>query len=190
MTELVMLEAALFQLRAAVDQISDDFFSSQLRLAVNVLAGAIAAASESTSAAKVNDVEFALNDVSGLMNELGASDADLLAPALAMMQEDIDRLKQETALAPAVITAIRALQVKLKTRRAAIERETFRDPSTPAQPLPHPPEELKNDALPLREQLVTSGFETPALDALIADPASLRFATISEINDELDVIAG
>lgn len=190
MTELVMLEAALFQLRGAIDQIDDDFFASQLRLAVNVLGGAIADAGESVSAAKVSAIEFALNDMSGLANELAASDAALLAPSLAMMQDDIDRLKQETALAPEVVTAIRALQAKLKARRTAIERETYRDPATPAQALPHPPEELRAEAQPLRETLAAAGFETPALDALIADPAWLRFATIGEINDELDVIAG
>src|SRR5205085_9858972 len=120
-----------------------------------------------------SDIEFALNDLSGLTNELAASDAELLAPGLAMMQEDVDRLKVETALAPAVVTAIRALQVKLKARRAAIERETYRDPSTPAQPLPHPPEELKNEALPLRDQLAKSGLETPALAPPTATPAPL-----------------
>ena len=38
------------------------------------------------------------------------------------------------------------------------------------------------------EQLAASGFATPALDGLIDDPSSLRFHTIGEIVDELDVI--
>ena len=86
--------------------------------------------------------------------------------------------------------SIGALVTKLKTRRAAIERETFRDPSAPAQPLPHPAEELRADALSLRDHLAGAGFPTPALDALIADPASLRFHSINELIDELDVIVG
>lgn len=185
-----MIEAALFQLRGAIDQIEDEFLTSQLRLAVNVLAGSIAGAAESISAAKVNEIEFAFNDLNGLTGELSAADAELLAPGLAMMQEDLARLKQETALSPAVINAIRALQAKMKTRRAAIERETYRDPSSPTSPLPHPPEELRDDAIPLREQLASAGFATPALDALIENPASLRFQSMGEIIDDLDVIAG
>jgi len=190
MTDLVMLEASLFHLRAAVDQIEDDFLVSQLRLAVNVLAGSIAGAAEHVTAAKVNEIEFALNDLHGLTGELSAADADRIAPSIAMMQEDLARLKEETALAPAVINAIRALQAKLKARRAAIERETYRDPSAAAQPLPHPPEELAADATMLREELVKAGFDTPSLDALIDDPSSLRFQSMGEIIDDLDVIAG
>ena len=87
-------------------------------------------------------------------------------------------------------TAIRALQAKLKARRAAIERETYRDPSMASQPLPHPPEELAAEATTLREELVNAGFETPSLDTLIDNPSSLRFQSMGEIIDDLDVIAG
>ena len=62
------------------------------------------------------------------------------------------------------------------------------DPS--GETLPHPPESLREEALPLREQLAAAGFATPALDGLIDDPESLRFHSINEIVDELDVIAG
>ena len=190
MTGLVMLEAALFQLRTAVASLEDDFYATQIKLAVNVLAGAIARAGQPLTAAGVSEVEFALNDLTGLAGELAGPDAVGLEPAISMLREDLARLKAETALPPAVVQAIGALQARLRARRAAIERETFRDPTTPAQPLPHPPEELRAEALPLREQLVRAGFATPSLDILINEPAALRFHTINEIIDELDVIAG
>ncbi len=183
-----MLEAALFQLRTAVAALEDDFYASQIKLAVNVLAGAIRNAGEPLSAASVNEIDFALNDLAGLAGELSAPQAATIDPILIMLVEDVARLKQETALSPQIVQAIAALQIKLKERRAAIERETYRDPSAPAQPLPHPPEMLRAEAEPLRAQLAGAGFATPALDALLSDPSSLRFHTLGEIVDELDVI--
>ena len=99
------------------------------------------------------------------------------------------RLKEATSLDASVVARIRALQAKLRARRAAIERQTFREGGDDA-PLPHPPEELREEALPLRDALAASGFATPALDGLIDDPSALRFHSINEIVDELDVIAG
>jgi hypothetical protein len=190
MTDVVMLEAALFQIRAATATLEDDFYATQIHLAVNVLAGAISAAGESLTAATVGAIEFALNDLAGLSGELSGADAENLEPPIAMLREDLQTLKAETSLPAAVVEAMAAMKAKLKVRRAAIERETFRDPSVPAQPLPHPPEELQTDAKALREPLGGAGYFTPALDALIADPSSLRFHSINEIIDELDVIAG
>jgi hypothetical protein len=48
---------------------------------------------------------------------------------------------------------------------------------------------LRDDAVPIARQLVAAGFTTPSLDTLIADPGELRFHTINEIVDELDVVA-
>jgi hypothetical protein len=188
MTDLVMLEAAVFQLRTIVASLEDEFYAAQIKLAVNVLAGAVEKASEPLSAAGVSEIEFALNDLAGLVGELSGPDAAALEPSVIMLVEDVASLKQATSLPPAVIQAIEVLRAKLQARRAAIERETFRDPAAPAQPLPHPPEELCAEAELLRDQLVGAGFITPALDALVADPASLRFHSINEILDELDVI--
>jgi len=190
MTDIAMLQAALFQLRGAIDAIEDPFLRSQIRLSTDVLANAVAAASNGVNAASVNDIEFALNDVAGAVGELTAADAEKLQPIVEMLQRDVAALKELTALSPAVITAIRALQGKLKTRRGAIERQTYVENPSEGAPLPHPPEELRGDALPLRESLNASGFTTPALDGLIDDPTTLRFHSVNEIIDELDVIAG
>jgi hypothetical protein len=189
MTETAMMQAALFQLRGAIDGIEDPFLRSQIRLGTDVLSNAVANASNGVNAAAVNEIEFALNDVTGAVGELTASDAAALLPIVEMLQRDVVALKELTALAPDVLSAIRALQAKLKIRRSAIERQTFVE-NTAAASLPHPPEELRTDALPLRDSLAQAGFTTPALDALISDPASLRFHSINEIIDELDVIAG
>ena len=181
MSDVVMLEAALFQLRNGAEGLS------QLDLFFSVLANAVAGARDGINAARVNDIEFALNDLAAAIDELPAADYERLAEPLAMMHEDVARLKQETSLPRDVVDRIRALQAKLRTRAAAIERQTYRET---AEPLPHPPEELRAEAVPLRDALAAAGFATPALDTLIDDPSSLRFHSIGEIGDELDVIPG
>jgi len=178
-----MMQAALFQLRAAVASIEDPFTRSQLQLAVNVLGNAVdAAAANGVNAASVNEIDFALNDVAA-----SVADVPEIESIVTMLQKDVAVLKQQTALPADVITAIRALQSKLRARKNAIERQTFVEDATSA-PLPHPPEELRADAMPIRDRLTQAGFATPGLDSLIADPSSLRFHSINELVDELDVI--
>jgi hypothetical protein len=184
---LTLIEAALFQLKAAAAEV-DPMNASQVQLTVNMLANAIESARAGVSPATVNDVEFALSDLAAIVPELSAADADRIEPIVKLLQEDVERLKQATALPPTVTTAIRALQTKLKARRAAIERQTYRPEGSPTEELPHPPQDLQKEAVPLRQQLASAGFSTPALDGLIADPESLRFHSITEILNELDVI--
>lgn len=180
----MLLEAALFQLKAAAASVN------AMQLTISLLENAVAAAAASLTAATVNDIEFALNDVAAGLADLSAADADRIAPIVTLLQEDLERLKEAASLSPAVIANIRAFQAKLKTRGAAIERQTYRPEGSPEQPLPHPPEELQREAVPLRQQLAAAGFGTPELDAFIADPSALRFHSINEIVNELDVIAG
>ncbi|HSY49769.1 MAG TPA: hypothetical protein VLC46_13230 [Thermoanaerobaculia bacterium] len=187
MTDVVMLEAALFQLRAAASDV-DPSSAPQLGLCLNVLASAIAAGQGGVNAAIVSDIEFALNDLSAAIDELGQADADRLTPLMEALREDLAGLKSATALDPALIAQIRGFQAKLRERMKAIERQTYVEGGS--APLPHPPAELREEALPLARQLLASGFQTPALDSLIADPESLRFHSIRELIDELDVIAG
>ena len=72
MTDVVMLEAALFQLKTAIDSVTDEMVAPQLRLSMSVLSNAVEAAGQSPSPAAVNDVEFALNDVAAMVGELSA----------------------------------------------------------------------------------------------------------------------
>jgi len=188
MTDVVMLEAALFQLRAASGEV-DPSAAPQLALCVNVLANAITAGREGVNASVVSDIEFAMNDVSAAIDELPQADVGRLAPLLAILRNDLESLKAATSLDPAVIEQIRAFQSKLRERMKAIERQTYVEGGADA-PLPHPPESLRDEAIPLGRQLLAAGFATPALKALIAEPESLRFHSIRELIDELDVIAG
>jgi len=190
MTDTVMLEASLFELKKAAAAVDDPMFKSQLQLTLSVLSNAVAAASESLTSATVNDVEFALNDVAGTAGELNAADAEAMNAALDAMKADVAALKEATALPPDVVAAAEALRSKLKVRKSAIERQTYRAEGAAEEPLPHPPEELKKEAMVLRERLAAAGFSTPELDKLIDDPSSLRFATIGHIVDELEVILG
>jgi hypothetical protein len=187
--ELVLIEAALFQLKSAAASV-DPMSASQMQLTISVLSSAVDAAGHGVSAAVVNDIEFALNDVAGMIGELNAADAERIAPIVTLLQDDVARLKESTSLPPAVVNGVRAFQTKLKIRRAAIERSTYRPEGTPEEPLPHPPQDLQKEAVPLRQQLAAAGFTTPALDGLIAEPSSLRFHSINEILNELDVIVG
>lgn len=187
MTDVVMLEAVLFQLRAAASSI-DPGSAPQLGLCISVLGNAVAAGRDSVNAAVVNDIEFALNDVAAAIDELSQDDANVLQPFLTTLRQDLESLKTAAALDPALIAAIRAFQSKLRERMKAIERQTFVESGS--VPLPHPPEALREEAIPIARQLAAAGFATPALDTLIAEPELLRFHSIRELSDELDVIAG
>lgn len=181
-----MMEAALFQLRAALE---DDPQLLPIRLSADVLSNAIAGAkANGVNAARVNDIEFALNDLVAAVDDAGAPDA--VCTAVAMLQNDAARLHAATALPKQLIDAIRDLQSKLRARAKAMERSQFRAEGVAAEPLPHPPDELREAAIPLARQLAAAGFDTPALDSLVADPDALRYHTLNEIVDELDVIAG
>jgi hypothetical protein len=186
MSELLMMEAALFQLRTAI---GEDPTLLPIRISADVLTNAVQAAkTHGLNAARVNDIEFALNDLVAAIDDAGAPDP--VYTAVALLQNDTAALRSATALPKEILTTIRDLQVKLKARAKAMERAQFRAEGTEPGPLPHPPEELRAQAIPLARQLAAAGFETPSLDVLIADPDELRYHTLNEIVDELDVIAG
>src|SRR5947209_8110347 len=107
MTDLVMAEASLFHLRTALASLEDEMLLPQLELTTSVLANAVAAARESLNAARVSDIEFALNDVAGVVDSLSAADAALLEPIVAMLRDDVDGLKGATALPEGLVGAMR-----------------------------------------------------------------------------------
>ena len=63
MPEMVMVEAACFQLKNAIAGITDDSYATPLRIAMNVLAANVAAAKDLVNPSRVTDIEFALNDL-------------------------------------------------------------------------------------------------------------------------------
>lgn len=187
MSELVMMEAALFQLRASLAD--GDAESLAMRISADVLGNAIAAAkSEGVNAARVNDIEFALADLVSAVDEAGAPDA--ICSAIALLQNDTAALRRVTALPAETIAAIRELQKRLRERAKAQERSQYRIEGTEAPALPHSREELSVLAVPLARQLTAAGFVTPVLEQLIAERDELRFHTLNELVDELDAIAG
>ncbi|HEX3579305.1 MAG TPA: hypothetical protein VHY33_12140 [Thermoanaerobaculia bacterium] len=183
---MTMLEAALVELRATASDI-DAEVAPQLGLSINILANAIASGRDGVNASIASDIEFAFNDLSAAVDELPQSDADRLAPLMARLRREIDALTAATALDPAVMAQIGAFQSKLRERMKAIERQTFVEE---AISLPHPPEALREEAIPIARQLLAAGFATPALNLLISDPASTRLHSLRDIADELGVIVG
>src|SRR3977135_3212297 len=138
-----MLEAALFQLRAASGDV-DPASAPQLELCINVLASAIAAGHDGVNAAILNDVESATNDLIAAIDELPQTDADHLVPLLAVLREDLAALKSATALDRGLIAQIHRFQSKLNERMKAIERQTYVEGGS--VPLPRPPEALREEA--------------------------------------------
>jgi hypothetical protein len=186
MSELLMMEAALFQLRAAL---GDDPMYLPIRLSADILANAVTGAKDGgVNAARVNDIEFALNDLVAAIDDTGAPDE--VYRAVALLQNDAATLRAASALPAELTKAIRALQTKLKARAKAMERGQYRAEGTDAEPLPHPPQELREEAVPIVRQLTAAGFDMPALESLLTHPEELRYHTLNEIADELDVVLG
>jgi len=181
-----MMEAALFQLRAAL---GDDPQLLPVRLSADVLANAVAAAkANGINAARVNDIEFALNDLIAAIDDGGAPDE--IFGAVALLQNDAASLRRANALPDGLVASARTLQKKLRERAKAMERSQFRAEGTEPEPLPHPPAELRSDAAPIARQLADAGFDTPSLEELVSAHDELRFHTLNEVVDELDAILG
>jgi hypothetical protein len=187
--EMAMIEAACFQLRTAIAQLQDDAYAATLRVAMSVFAANVAAAKDSLNTSRVNDIEFALNDLVAVAEDLPPDDAARLGEPLNMLRADIATLRQLTALPADLVASIQALQSKLVIRKEAIERQTFRQDLGDVT-LPNPPETLQAEGENIRRQLVAAGFATPALDVLADQPAEFRFHSINELINELEVIVG
>ena len=187
--ELVMIEAACFQLRTALAEVQGENYATPARIALNVLAGHVEAAKRNMNTSAVNDIEFALNDLIAAADELPADVAARVDNTLKMLRGAHEQLRKHTALPKDVLDAIAELQAKLRLRRDAIEKQTFRE-DVGDLTLPHPPDALKPEALPIREKLRAAGFATPALDVLIDHPSEFLFHSINELMNELEVIVG
>lgn len=182
--ELARVETMVSQLTAAAEEIGDP----GLRLATSMLSNAVGEARAMLNSASVNNITFAVNDVAGALESLSAADAAQAEPIVTALKSAVDDLTAATALPAAIIEATKAFQSKLRIRRAAIERQTYREGA--GTELPHPAEELHTDAATIRPLLAAAGFSTPSLDSFCEDRTSLRFHNIVEMIDELDVIIG
>lgn len=187
MSELLMMEAALFQLRTALDE---DPMLLPIRISADVLGNAVAAAkANGINAARVNDIEFALNDLIAAIDDAGAPDE--VYPSIALLQNDAAALRAATAIPKETVSAIRTLQAKLRERAKAMERAQYRTEDAAPEPLPYDVDQLRIEAIPLVRDLTAAGFEIPSLVSLVSDPGDdLRYHTLNEIVDELDVVTG
>ncbi len=189
MSDALMLQATAFNLRAAAAAVEDDFAGPQLRLALSVLDNAIEAAVLQLTSGAVGDIEFALGDVAGAIDQLSSEDADRFAAPMSMLRDDIARLKEATGLPADLIESMQGLLSRLTLRKKAIGRQGYVEGAT-EDDLPHPPQELRAEAIPIRDALAAAGFATEALNALIDDPASFRLHTILDIMNELEIAIG
>src|SRR5437762_2442870 len=140
MSDVAMLEAALFQLRSGAEGV-DAVYEKELQLCLIVLENAIAGARETMNAARVADVEFARMDLGAAIDGLPQADADRLNEPLQMIRDDVARLKAAMPLARELVDRIRDFRKKLRARGDAIELQRFTE--GPEAPLPHPPAELR-----------------------------------------------
>src|SRR5207237_10892808 len=134
--ELALIDAALVQLKAAAANV-DAAYASQMQLTVNMLSNAVESARQGVNPAIVNDIEFALNDLGGVVRELGAVDAERIAPILTLLEDGVARLKESTALPASLLSDIRSFQTTLKSRRPATDRPTYRRVGSAEGRLPH-----------------------------------------------------
>lgn len=189
MGDLDILRTTLGQLRDSVDRVGDAFARSGLQLAAEVLSQEAGTPGDSSmNASRANAIRFAFADVEAAAADLSGSDAALVQPLVERMRRPVENLAAAHALSGETLKAVASLQAKLKIRSKAIQRRTFEE--NPHDPLPHPPEQLAGEARLLRDQLAAAGFSTPSLDVLVEDPSSVHLHGLTEIVDELDVIAG
>ncbi|HUO84168.1 MAG TPA: hypothetical protein VM534_03550 [Thermoanaerobaculia bacterium] len=177
-------------LSPACDGMEDRFWANQLKLAGNLLIDAINDAIEAVNARKVRDIEFAHQDLTQLVAELTADDAERFSRCLDLLSSGLSELKTSVFLSPALVQEMKDLARKAVERRTAAERAAFLPPDVPHDPLPHDPASLQPRARSLRDGLQTAGFETPVLDKLADTPEEFEVRDCGALADELDAIHG
>ena len=170
MNELTTMEAALRELRAALD---DDPDLLAIRISTDVLGNAVTAAKDSgVNAARVNDLEFALNDLVSAVDDAGAPDAVLTA--VAVLQNGTAALRRTNALSAETVAAIRAsCRAGARARKRSSAASTAWKAPTRRRSRTAPAELLRAGH-PTRPTARRRGFTTPSLDEIIA----LRIAAL------------
>jgi hypothetical protein len=182
------LATALDHLHTATENL-DEVFSMQTKLALAMLRRAITVSTEVTPRT-VSDMQFALNDLTLVSEELPPGDRESFDPQLQAIDDVILHLRAAAMLPKPLVNRLSILRTKMAERRTAIERETYRPPEKEPTPIPHDPEALRGEADDIRLELKKAGYDTPALDRLAESPGSFRFHDVSDLIDELDVIIG
>jgi hypothetical protein len=185
---LSQLEGAIAGITTAFDSFDDGMFIPQLELSRNMFASNVRTAAGDLNPRTMKELDFTFNDLRTFASELTDEDAARLAPSLAAIETALASLREAAALHPELVAAIRMLRGKLKSRKSALERALFRPPGSPAEPLPYPPSELRDEASRIAEALQASGFDTPELDELAGSTeAELGQLSIERLVEELDL---
>ncbi len=171
----------------ACARVSEQFYVNQLLLAGNLLIDTINGARENVNAHMVTEIEFALNDVQQLTEELMPREKAHFERCFEALQAAISGLK-ELAPFPEVEGPLSRLRKKLVGRIDANERSKFAPPGTPKDPLPHPPASMQAEAEQISADLRHAGFETPVLDRLARDPEGFEIRDCDALVKEIDTI--
>lgn len=181
---------ALRRLVGEVVAIAGESDEPAVKLSRVVLSDAAEAATREPNTRRMSDLSFALTDLRSAVDELPFGERAAFAGPLSELTELVDELCRRTRLSSSLLEHIRYLSARLEERRAAVARQGFHPPGSTPPPLPHPPAELQQEAVAVRDALRASGFETPALDLLIDAPESVYMSELAAIVDELEVITG
>jgi hypothetical protein len=185
---LSQLEGAIAGITTAFDSFDDGMFIPQLELSRNMFANNLRSAAGDLNPRTMKELDFTFNDLRTFASELTDEDAARLAPSLAAIEAALASLREAAALHPELVAAIRVLRGKLKSRKSGLERALFRPPGSPAEPLPYPPSELRDEASRIAEALQASGFDTPELDELTGSTDDeLGQLSIERLVEELDL---
>lgn len=166
----------------------DEIFAMQTNLATAMLRNAAAVAREEVSARTASDMEFALNDLRLIADELPDDDRARFEPHLTAIAKIIEELKGAAALPARLVSQIEQLKGKLSERSKAIQRAPYQAPEAAKAPLPHEPAVLRPEAREIRMLLRNAGFDTPALDRLVDGNDELYLSDVNRVIEELEVI--
>lgn len=179
------IASAFDRLRTAIEEMEDEFYRNQLRLAATVLGNSIAGMDSDPSPSQVSDAEFAFGDVTSIAAEIPPGDEERINPAIESVRQALSALKQTGTLPDEVLGQVRALQEKLKERRVGLERQGYRFEGEDAH-VPHHPRELCLPARQLQRVLSAAGFSIHSLDKLVSSPDEFVYHDVADLIAELE----
>lgn len=173
-------------LTRATASITDEFMRNQVLLAGNMLIDNVNAFIEKQTSRRYRDFVFALQDLRGMVEELGPESVAFSEP-LANLETVVEQL-EAYGLSGDLASKIDAFTEKLQEHVRASEKQAFLPPGTEAAPLPHPPQTLTEEATEIRAGIVAGEFESQALDRLVESPDQFELRDYTQLADELSAI--
>jgi len=175
-------------LSLALPAVADDFLGKHLELSVQMLSSEASAAFQQPSPRSIKGLAFALNDLIGMTGDLSPDNQSQFETSFQLLRQEMSRLQSEFALPQGTADRLRAVRSRLAERRSAREKQLYLPPGSPLAPLPHDPEQMKGEAVVLQREVASSGFESPALDRLVASPGTFEIRDVTDLIDEINAI--